>query len=144
MDVVWGIAIVLVSLPCWGGQAIALFAPATAERWKLTESEDSVDPVFYGDVRGETLWDTLTLWTMPVAGALLILGSESWAHIGLVAGGMYVYCAGRGVLTRREITRRGGRVGEPRDLTTAYVALSLWGLAGLAVIVGSVAALTGS
>lgn len=99
MDTVFGILIVFISLLGWGGQAISLAAPSTAERWKLTEAETSVDSVFYSDIRGEVLWDTLTLWVMPLAGALLVAGVDAWAPIGLVAGGMYVYFGGRGVFT---------------------------------------------
>ena len=141
MDIVAGVVIVLVSLPCWGGQVIALMAPPAAERWRLTETESSVDDVFYGDVRGEALWDALTLWTMPIAGGLLIAGIDAWAAVGLVAGGMYLYFGGRGVLTRRAILRRGGRVGDPSSINAAFVALSVWGLLGLVVIVGAAAEL---
>ena len=77
MEIVWGVLIVVVSLPCWGGQAISWLAPSAAERWNLTEAESSVDPVFYGDVRGEAMWDTLTLWVMPAAGLAEKIGSDS-------------------------------------------------------------------
>lgn len=144
MEIVWGVLIVVVSLPCWGGQAISWLAPSAAERWNLTEAESSVDPVFYGDVRGEAMWDTLTLWVMPVAGLLLAVGSDAWPFVGLVAGGMYVYFGGRGVATRREIARRGGRIGDPATLSLFFTALIVWGITGAAVIVGSVAELSGT
>ena len=144
MEIVFGVGIVLVSLVGWGGQAISLVAPSTAERWKLTETESSVDPAIYGDIRGEALWDTLTLWTMPLAGALLIAGLDAWAPLGLVAGGTYIYFGGRGVLTRTAIVKRGGRVGEPENLKTAYVALTVWALLGLSVTAGAAAALAWS
>lgn len=144
MEIVLGVLIVLVSLPCWGGQAISWLAPSVAERWNLTETEASVDPVFYGDVRGEAMWDTFTLWTMPLAGILLVLGVDAWAYLGLVGGGMYAYFAGRGVATRREIIRRGGRAGDPDELRTAYGALVIWGVAGVLLIIGSAVSLAGS
>lgn len=143
MEVVAGVVIVVLSVPCWVGQAISWFSPSTGERWGLTEAEESVDSVYYGDIRGEALWDTLTLWTMPLAGLLLILGSDVWAHLGLVAGGMYTYFSGRGVATRLAITNRDGRIGAPNDLRVAYAALIVWGVLGLATIIGSVAGLAG-
>ena len=143
MDIVLGLVIVLVSLPCWGGQAISFLVPSLGERWKLTEAESSVDPVFYGDVRGEALWDTLTLWTMPLAGALLIAGVDAWATLGLVAGGIYCYFGGRGILTRMAIARRGGQIGDPATVNAAYAALAIWGVLGLVVIVGAWAQLAG-
>lgn len=143
MEVVAGVVIVVLSLPCWVGQAISWFSPPIGERWGLTEAEESVDSVYYGDIRGEALWDTLTLWTMPLAGLLLILGSDAWPYFGLIAGGMYTYFSGRGVATRQAITNRGGRIGAPNDQRVAYAALIVWGVLGLAIIVGSVARLAG-
>lgn len=143
MEIVAGLVIIVVSLPCWLGQAISWISPSTGERWKLTENVESVDSTFYGDIRGEALWDTFTLWTMPLAGFLLVLSNEFWAYFGLIAGGMYMYFGGRGVATRRSIAERGGRIGAPDDLRVAYTALVVWGVLGLVVIVGSVAELVG-
>ena len=144
MGVFWGVLIVVVSLPCWAGQVISWIAPDVAERWGLTESAQSVDATFHADARGEAVWDSLTLWTMPVAGILLAGGLDAWAFFGLFAGGMYLYFGGRGVFTRRTITRRGGRVGEPSYLPVAFGALGVWGLMGLAVAVAAIVALNGS
>ncbi len=73
MDVVWGIVVLVSSLLGWGGQTVSWFAPATAVRLALTEAEEDVESVYWADIRGEALWDLLTLWTMVVAGLLLIL-----------------------------------------------------------------------
>ena len=43
-------------------------------KFAFDEIEETVEPVYYTDIRGEALWDTLTLWTMLVAG-ILKLGS---------------------------------------------------------------------
>ena len=111
MGILWGLVVVALSLLCWGGQVISWFAPATAVRLTLMEAEDTVEPTYFADVRGEALWDTLTLWTMLVAGVLLTLDVSAWAYFGLVGGGMYVYFAGRGIVTRRAMQQRGYRVG---------------------------------
>jgi hypothetical protein len=111
MGVIWGIVVIVLSLLAWGGQAISWLSPATAERLSLTESEDTVEPVYHADIRGEALWDTLALWTMVVAGVLLVAGNEAWAYFGLVGGGMYLYFAGRGIVTRAAMQRRGFRIG---------------------------------
>ncbi len=134
MDALWGAVIVLLSLPCWAGQLMSWLWPATAERLQLTEAADSVEPAFHADVRGEAVWDVLTLWTLPLAGVLLISGVDAWAFWGLVGGGMYVYFAGRGIFTRRAMQRRGLRVGEPAFVRTAFIGLALWGVLGLVVI----------
>ena len=76
MEIVLGIAIVLVSLPCWGGQAISFLAPSTAERWKLTEAESSVDAVFYGEFLPAHLWLILIL----EAAAIAFIGNRVYQH----------------------------------------------------------------
>jgi hypothetical protein len=141
MGVVWGLIIVALALLCWGGQAVALFAPATAERLTLTEAEAAVDPAFYADVRGEALWDTLTLWTLLVAGLLLIFDAAAWPYFGLIGGATYVYFAGRGVAARRALQRRGVRIGSEASIQAAYVALPIWGAAGLVTLIAAVMAL---
>jgi hypothetical protein len=144
MGILWGLVVVALSLLCWGGQAISWFAPATAVRLTLMEPEDTVEPTYFADVRGEALWDTLTLWTMLVAGVLLVLDVSAWAYFGLVGGGMYVYFAGRGIVTRRAMQQRGYRVGAAQNVKLGYVFLAVWGVMGLITIAAAVAALPSS
>ena len=144
MGILWGLVVVALSLLCWGGQVISWFAPATAVRLTLMEAEDTVEPTYFADVRGEALWDTLTLWTMLVAGVLLVLNVSVWAHFGLVGGGMYVYFAGRGIVTRRAMQQRGYRVGAAQNVKVGYLLLSIWGVMGLITIAAAVIALSSS
>lgn len=76
-----GGVILVLALIGWGGQSIAALAPAVAIRLGLLESEDEVEPAFWADARGEAVWDGLTLWTMVVAGLMLMAGSEAWAYL---------------------------------------------------------------
>ena len=138
---VWGVVVLLVSLLGWGGQAVSWLAPATAEKLTLTEPEDTVEPAYWADIRAEAMWDTLTLWTLVVAGVLLVFDRQAWAYFGLVGGGMYVYFAGRGVLARLEMQRRGLRVGAPQNVTAAYALLTMWGIMGLVTIIAATIAL---
>ena len=141
MALVWGLVLVALSLLCWGGQTIAWFAPSTAERLGLTETEDTVEPAFYADVRGEALWDTLTLWVLLAGGILLIADAAAWPYFGMVGGAVYAYFAGRGILARRALQQRGLRIGTPSGVTTAYVMLTVWGLAGIVTVIAAVMAL---
>ena len=141
MHVLWGVIVVLLSLLAWGGQFIAWVAPRTAARLSLMESEDSVEPSYWADIRAEAPFDFITLWTMVVAGFLLILDVGAWAYFGLVGGGMYVYFAGRGVFTRIALQRNGFKVGAPRNLQLGYAMLVVWGLMGLITIAAAVIAL---
>ena len=141
MNIIWGVILFIISSIGYFGQAITAFWPGTATRLGLAEPEADVDPTFYADVRGEAYWDTAILWTLPVAGVLLVLNSPVWVYFGLVGGGMYLYFAGRGIVVRREMQRRGIRVGTPETLKVVYVFLALWGLAAVITIVMAIAAL---
>ena len=144
MGILWGLVVVALSLLCWGGQVISWFAPATAVRLTLMEAEDTVEPTYFADVRGEALWDTLTLWTTLIAGVLLILDVSAWAYFGLVGGGMYVYFAGRGSVTRRAMQQRDYRVGVAQNVKLAYLFLAVWGIMGCITIAAAVVALSSS
>ncbi len=141
MDIFWGIVITALALLCWGGQAISLFAPDTAVRLSLMEAEENVEPAFWADVRGEAVWDFLTLWTLLVAGVLLVVDAAAWPYFGIAGGAIYVYFAGRGVLTRREMQRRGFRIGSVANVRSAYLMLPVWGGAGLVTLIAGVVAL---
>ena len=97
MNIIWGIILTILSSIGYFGQVISAFWPETAAKLGLTEAEADVDPTFYADMRGEAFWDTAILWTLPVAGVLLMLNNPLWAYFGLVGGGMYLYFAGRGI-----------------------------------------------
>ena len=141
MGVAWGIVLIVFGLLAWLGQAISWFAPATAERLTLTESEDSVEAAYYGDLRGEALWDTLTLWSMVAAGGLLVMDNFAWAYFGLVSGGMYLYFAGRGIITRTFLAHRGFRIGSTQNVVTARVLLTVWAAVAVITIVAAIVAL---
>ena len=144
MGVAWGIVVVVLSLLCWGGQTVSWLAPKTAVRLGLTEAEDNVEPLFWADVRAEARWDTFTLWTLLVAGILLIFDVSAWAYFGLVGGGIYAYFGGRGVLTRLEMQARGFRIGAPSSVKTAYIFLPLWGVTGLITVIAAAVGLSSS
>ena len=141
MNIIWGAILTIFSLLGWMGQAITALSPKVAVKLGLTEPESDVDSTFYVDVRGESVWDTMILWTLPVAGILLMLNNSLWAYFGLVGGGMYLYFAGRGILTRLAMQRRGIRIGKLGILKAYYVFLSLWGLIAVVTIVMAVTAL---
>jgi hypothetical protein len=126
---------VVLGLLAWGGQTVSWLVPSTAARLNLAESEDTVEPVYWADIRGEALWDSLTLWTLVVAGVLLLLDNEAWVYFGLFGGGAYVYFAGRGIVTRLEMIRSGFRVGDPKNVRLGLVMLGVWGIVGLVTAV---------
>lgn len=134
MELMWGITIAVLGLLAWGGQGLTWFVPGTAARLSLAEREDTVEEVYWADIRGEALWDLGTLWTLPAAGLMLIAGHAEWAYLGLIGGSMYVYFAGRGILTRLELGRRGFRIGDSGNVRLGLAMLSVWAVAGLITI----------
>lgn len=141
MELAWGIVIVIVGGLAWGGQMLTRLSPSTATSLSLVEAEDSVEPAYWADIQGEALWDSLSLWVLVAAGLLLIGGQSAWAFLGLLGGGMYVYFAGRGILTRLELQGSGFRIGEPGSVRLGLVALGVWGVVGLVTIVAAAATL---
>ena len=142
MNMIWGAMLIAFTLIlCWLGQVINASSPTLAVRLGLDAPESDVDPTFFVDGRGEAIWDALILWTLPTAGILLILNSPYWAYFGLVGGGIYLYFAGRGIVVRLLMQRRGIRIGKPGTLKAAYAFLSLWGLMAVVTIAMAFAAL---
>ena len=142
MELFWGVILIIFTmLVCWLGQTISALSPRLAVKMQLTEPESDVDPAYYADVRGEAIWDTMILWTLPVAGILLILNNALWAYFGLVGGGTYLYLAGRGIAVRLAMQRRGIRIGASGTLKLFYVFLTLWGLIAVVTIIMAVMAL---
>lgn len=131
----WGVVVVLLSLLAWCGQAFSWFAPTAAAGLGLADSETDVDPVFWADGRGEALWDTVVLWPMVLAGALMLVDNDAWPYVGLVGGGMYLYFAGRGIVTRLAIQAGGHRIGSRQSVTVGLAALAAWGAMAAVTIV---------
>lgn len=143
MEIFGGVIVVALSLLCWGGQLISWLSPATGVRLSLMEAEEDVEPVYFADIRAEAFWDALVLWTMPVAGVLLIVDNPAWPYFGLVGAGMYIYFAGRGIATRLLMRRRNFKIGAPQSVKVGLLFLAIWGLMGLAVSVAAAVSLAG-
>jgi hypothetical protein len=141
MNIIWGVTQTILSSIAYFGQVISAFWPKTAAKLGLTEPEGEVDPTFYVDMRGEAAWDTVTLWTLPVAGVLLLVNNPLWAYFGLVDGGMYLYFGGRGIIVRRTMQQRNIHIGTLDSLKVAYIFLALWGLAAVITIAMALATL---
>jgi len=144
MNIIWGIILTILSLIAYFGQLLSAFWPKTAAKLGLTEPEGEVDSTFYADLRGEAFWDAAILWTLPVAGVLLILNNQLWPYFGLIGGGMYLYFAGRGIIVRRVMQQRNIHIGMPDSLKVPYTFLTLWGLAAVVTIAMAISTLLAS
>lgn len=115
--------------------------PRLGTKLGVGEAELDVDPVFYIDARGEAIWDSMIIWTMPVAGILMMLNNPLWIYFGLVGGGSYLYFAGRNLTTRSMMQRRGIQIGTAKNIKIGYLFITLWGLAAMITIAMAVIAL---
>jgi len=143
VNVAWGLAVLLLSLLAWLGQVISWRWPESAVRLSLREADADLEPVYGVDVNGEAIWDALILWTLPLAGVLLILDQPMWALFGLLGGGVYLYYAGRGIVTRALMRQRGYRIGSTQNVRLGYLFLGLWGAMAIVTIVAAAATLPG-
>lgn len=141
MNIIWGIFLTVIASLGWLGQVITAFWPETAVTLNLTEPEIDVDPTFHVDVRGEAYWDTAVLWTLPVAGVLLLLNNPMWAYFGLIGGGIYLYFAGRGIVARNLMQQCGIRIGMPGAVKVNLIFLAVWGVTAVITIITAIAAL---
>ena len=141
MEVIWGAFVTVVTFIGWAGQAIYAISPHLGAKLALGEAETDVDPIFYIDARGEAIWDSMIIWTLPVAGILLMLNNPLWVYFGLVGGGSYLYFAGRNLTVCFMMQRHGIRIGTLNNIRIANLFLTLWGLTAMITIGMSVAAL---
>ena len=140
MHIIWGIILTILSSIGYLGQVITALWPEVASELALTEPESDVDPTYYADVRGESFWDTTILWVLPAAGVLLLINNPLWVYFGMIGGGMYLYFAGRGIIVRLEMQRRGIPIGKPNTLKLSYLFLTLWGVAAFITVVMAIIA----
>lgn len=141
MQLLWGLIVVTLSLLAWGSQFITWVAPRAGARFHFTASDDAGEPSYWIDFRGEAPFASLTLWTMVVAGVLMILDIQEWAYFGLVGGGMYIYFAGGAIFTRIAARRAGVPLGTLLNHKLRYTLLVLWALMGLITIAAAVVSL---
>lgn len=138
MDVIWGVFLTVLTMIAWAGQVIYATSPRLGLKLNVGEAESEVDPVFFIDAHGEAIWDSMILWTLPVAGILLIFNNPLWVYFGLIGGGSYLYFAGRNLTTRYMMQSKGIRIGTLQNIKMGYSFITLWGLTAMITIVMAV------
>ena len=136
---IWAMLLILWCLiVCWMGQVLVFVAPNVAMQFGLSEPADSVNPTLWADLQGEALTDALLVWTLGVAGLLLLLlpsrHHHLWPYWGLVGSGMYVYFGVRGILQRLFLQAHDISYGSPSYQAFAMAMCASWALTGLVTI----------
>ena len=134
MNILIGIAVLVLSLICWIGQLMSVIAPKLAVQLGLTENESDVDRVFFIEEKCEAIIDSLLTWIMIPASILFILEQPEWIYFGLTGGGIYAYFGIRITLIRIMLSRRDIKIGSPSNVKAAYIFGPLWALSGIIFI----------
>ncbi len=138
MNFIWGVILISITLKCWIGQIIIAFSPKVAAKIRIIEPESDLNPTFFTNMRGEAIWDAISLWTLPVAGMLLIINNNLWTYFGLIGGGMYLYFVGRTITSNLTLQRNKINIGKSKKLKVKLMILTLWGFAAVITIIMAV------
>lgn len=115
MVVAAGAASLLVGLIGLGGQAISVANWPLAQKLGLQESTEDTEPLFRRLERNTALWDLVSWWTLPAAGALMLVGNAWWPLLAVFAGGIYFDTAGREIAKLGALEREGVQTGTQKD-----------------------------
>ncbi|MFZ5865433.1 MAG: hypothetical protein ACOYXY_06110 [Thermodesulfobacteriota bacterium] len=134
MRIVLGLFFVCFGLFGWVGQLISGFNYSLAQRLSLQEKSEGTDPLFRLAELNAARWDACVLWTLPLAGVLMLLNHPWWPYVALVAGGIHLDAGGRELAKSLSLRKGGVKIGSPKDWTIAKAFLSLLVLIGLVTI----------
>ena len=124
------------------GQLISTVNFSLAQRLGLQEKDADSDPLYRRLELTTARWDLFVLWTLPAAGALMLVDHAWWPFLALVAGGVYVDAAGRESAKTLGLRRGGVRTGSDRETRTFLLVMAFIALLGLWCIGLSFATLT--
>ncbi|MBT8079785.1 MAG: hypothetical protein KJO31_14500 [Gammaproteobacteria bacterium] len=118
------------------GQLISALNFGLAQRLGLQESPDSADPLLTHLELWAARWDLAWLWTLPVAGILMLLNHSLWPYASLIGGGAFVDAGGREAAKILGLRGRGvhtGTQGEHRLAMGVYLYLIAIGAASIVI-----------
>ena len=134
MRVGLGIICILYGAFGWLGQLISGLNYPLAQRLGLQESSEGTDPLFRCAEANTARWDSLVLWTLMAAGALMVMDHPWWPVLSLVAGGIYLDGAGRESMKYLSLHKSGVRIGTSKQMKIAKVFFASMFLVALLVL----------
>jgi hypothetical protein len=135
MRIVLGVVCIVFGTFGWLGQMISAFNFPLAQKLGLQEKDDNTDEAFRHAELHSAKWDVYVLWTLILAGILMLLKDPWWPYVSLIAGGIYIDAAGREMAKFVSLKQSGVRIGSGRDVRIATFFFSLMALIGLWVLV---------
>lgn len=112
------------------GQLVSSVNFRLAQRLGLQEKAEEVDPLFSRLELGTARWDVLSLWTVPVAGVLMLMDHSWWPYLALIGGGVFVDAGGREAVKLLGLRGHGVRVGARSDFRLAMGVFTLLAMVG--------------
>lgn len=123
------------------GQVVSALDFRVAQRLGFQEKDEGTDALYRLLELHTARWDLFVLWTLPVAGILMLLDHPWWPYAALLAGGVNLDAGGREAAKILGARAAGVRVGTPRETRFGLGALTILALLGLALAVYSLAVL---
>jgi hypothetical protein len=141
MRIALGILALLFGLVGFLGQLVSAVEFRLAQRLGLQEGNEETEPLYRRLELNTARWDLFVLWTLPVAGVLMLGGHAWWPYVALVAGGVSADAGGRETAKLLGLRAQGIRIGSAREVRTGLVFLPLLALLGAALVVYSLTVL---
>ena len=137
MQKLLGIVCVFFGALGWIGQTISAMNFPLAQRLGLQEKSADTDPLYRLAELNAAKWDALVLWTLIVAGMLMLFDHSSWPYASLIASGIYLDTAGREAAKYVSLSNGGVRTGTAKERRTAFCFFAVMGAISLWVMVYS-------
>ena len=135
MFIATGVTCLLIGTIVMVGQAISAINFTFAQKLGLQEEDAHTEALFRRLELNTARWDLVVLWTLPLAGILMLLGHTWWPTVSLVAGGVHVDAAGREIAKLLGLRAQAIATGGPREQRAAHGFLALIGVVGVWLIV---------
>lgn len=114
----------LVALLLYMGQALSVVNFRLAQRLGLQESPDHADPLSSHLELWTARWDLWVLWTLPMAGILMLIDYWFWPYAAMIGGSAYLDAGGREAAKVFGLKEQGVQIGSKREfliITAAYI-----------------------
>ena len=135
MQTALAIVAVVVGVAGLVGQLFSALNPPLTPRRRAPDEPGGPDRLYRRLERSSALWDLFVIWTLPIAGALMLLDHSWWPFVALMAGGACAASGGREFAKMLSFRAEGVRIGGEGEVRLAFAFLGLWGVVG--VIVGA-------
>ncbi len=138
------VTVAILCLAAWllyVGQLISVVNFPLAQRLGLQESPDHADPLASCLELWTARWDAFWLWTLPLAGILMLMNHWFWPYMALIGGGAFVDAGGREAAKVLGLNQKGVSTGsrrEQRIIAGAFVFITAVGCLAIAVSLAAV------